>query len=80
MVVAGAGGVEAVCALGVGHREHLICGHVEDLGVGIDEAADEPGAGDAVGLGAGAGDPFHVSVSFVVGYWSGTAARRGRLV
>src|SRR5580698_8612326 len=55
VVVSGAGGVEAVGALGVGHSQDIGGGDVEDLGVGVDETPDQPGAGDPVGLGAGAG-------------------------
>ena len=66
VVVAGAGGVEAERTFGVGVGEDVGGGDVEDLGVGVDEPSDQPRAGDAVGLGAGAGDPFH-AVSSVVG-------------
>jgi hypothetical protein len=41
------------------HLEHLAAGHVEKLRARVDEAGDQPGAGDAVDLGAFAGDPFH---------------------
>ena len=43
MGVAGAGRVEGVGALVRGDLEHLTGGHVQDLGVGVDEAADQPG-------------------------------------
>jgi hypothetical protein len=59
VVVAGAGSVEAVGPLCGGDVEHLLLGHVEDLGARVDEAPDEPRAGDPVGLGTGTGNPFH---------------------
>ena len=59
VVVGGAGGVEAVGAFASCDGEDLVGGDVEDLGVGVDEPADQPRAGDPVGLGAGAGDPLH---------------------
>jgi hypothetical protein len=67
MVVAGAGGVEAVRALGVGDGEDIDGGDIEDLGVGVDEPSDQPRAGDPVGLGAGAGNPLHGRSSSVDG-------------
>ena len=42
--------------------------------LGIDEAADEPRAGDPVGLGSGAGDPLHGCASVVGNVGSGDAA------
>ena len=63
MVELGAGRVEAVRILVAGDIEDIVAGDVEDLGVGIDEPADQPRAGDAVGLGTGTGDPLHVSSS-----------------
>src|SRR5207247_7084574 len=59
VVVAGAGGIEAVGALRLGNVENVFSGRVEDLGLGVDEPPDQPGAGDAVGLRTGAGDPLH---------------------
>ena len=41
----------------LGHRRHFRRGHEKEDGLGIDEAADQPGAGDAVDLGPRAGDP-----------------------
>jgi len=63
MVVLGAGSVETVPAFALGHGQHLIGGDVEDLGVGVDELAYQPRAGDAVGLRSGAGNPFHAMTS-----------------
>src|SRR5262249_35164995 len=57
--VAGAGGVEADGVFTLGCVEDLVGGDVEDLGIGVDELGDQPGAGDPVGLGPGAGDPLH---------------------
>ena len=59
MGVARALGVVGVRALAVGHRQHVTCWDVEELGVGIDEVLDQPGAGDPVGLGVLACDPLH---------------------
>jgi hypothetical protein len=59
VVELGAGGVEAVTAVVAGVGEDVVVGDVDDGCVRVDEAADEPRASDAVGLGAGAGDPVH---------------------
>jgi len=56
--VGGAFGVEGVAAVAGGDVEDLVGGDEQDLRVGVDEAADQPGAGDPVGFGSGAGDPF----------------------
>ena len=53
------GGIEGPAALPRRHGEHVGRGDVADLGVAIDEPADEPRTGDPVGLGPGAGDPDH---------------------
>src|SRR5450759_552829 len=52
-------GVEARRALPLREREYLVGRDIDDLGIGVDEHADEPRAGDPVGLGVFAGDPFH---------------------
>src|SRR5262249_10527482 len=57
--VGGVLGVEGVAVLFGGDGQDLVGRHVEDVGVGVDEPADEPWAGDAVGLRAGTGHPFH---------------------
>ena len=44
--------VEAVGVLVVRDGQDVIRGYVEDLGVGVDEASDQPGTSDTVGLGA----------------------------
>src|SRR2546423_1397306 len=59
VVIAGAGRVEADGVLAPGCVQDLGGGDVEDFGGGVDELGDQPGAGDPVGLGAGAGGPFH---------------------
>ena len=55
----GVGGVEGSGGFDLGRGQDLVGGHVADLGLGVDEATDQPGAGDPVGLGTGAGDPLH---------------------
>src|SRR5262249_46866959 len=55
----GAGRVEGVAAVSFGGGQDLVGGHVDDLGGGVDEPADQPGAGDPVGLRPGTGTPFH---------------------
>src|SRR5882757_724404 len=42
-----------------GGGQHLVGRHVEELRLLLDEALDQPRAGDAVDLGAFARDPFH---------------------
>jgi hypothetical protein len=59
MVVPGAGRIKGPCILPGRDVEHLLRRDVEDLGIGIDEPANQPGTRDAVGLGAGAGNPLH---------------------
>src|SRR5919201_573264 len=55
----GAGNVIRRGALTLGDGEHLVSGRVQELGFGIDEALDQPRAGDAVDLWSFAGDPLH---------------------
>ena len=43
MVVGGAGSIEAVRASVRGDAEDLIPRYVQDLGIGVDEVADQPG-------------------------------------
>jgi hypothetical protein len=62
----GAGSVEGPPAQFGCRGEYLAFLDVDDFGGGVDESADQPGTGDPVGLGTGAGDPFHM-VSFLVG-------------
>src|SRR5439155_24451849 len=78
VVELGSGRIEGTRAVAGSDVEHIWRGDVEDLGVRIDEATDEPGAGDAVGLRASASNPFHGRVSFggAAGSWRG---RPGRL-
>src|SRR6266545_4486531 len=57
--VGGVLGVERVPTLAGGDVEDLVGGDEQDLRVGVDEPADQPGAGDPVGRGAHAGDPLH---------------------
>src|SRR6266542_2623081 len=51
----GAGRVERPRTVPLSDGEDLAGGHVGDLGGGVDEPADQPGAGDPVGLGTSAG-------------------------
>src|SRR6266511_2545938 len=53
------GGVERARVFLLGGGEDLVGGDVADLGVGVDEPAHQPRAGDPVGLGTRTGDPFH---------------------
>jgi hypothetical protein len=57
--------VEGVGAFALRDRQHLVRGDVDDLRFRVDEAADEPGAGNAVCLRAGSGHPFHADTSSV---------------
>src|SRR5258708_21168738 len=49
-------------ALSFGDGHHLRRGHVQELGVWIDEAFDQPGAGDSVNAGVFAGHPLHLAI------------------
>ena len=40
---------------------NVLCQHIEELRVPVDEPGDQPGAGDPVDLRAFAGDPFHAA-------------------
>src|SRR5205823_14248711 len=51
--------VEGTAALPPGDRQHLVSGHVADLCSRVDEPADQPRAGDPIGLRPGPGDPDH---------------------
>src|SRR5207247_1818821 len=51
--------IEARGALAVCVLEHLVARHIHDLGVRVDELADEPWAGNSIGLPVLAGDPLH---------------------
>src|SRR6266511_4641880 len=53
------GGVERARVFLLGGGEDLVGGDVADLGVGVDEPAHQPRAGDPVGLGTRTGDPVH---------------------
>src|SRR5262245_13941132 len=44
--------------LGLGFGEYLVGGHIAELGIGIDEAADEPRTRDPINLGPLASNPF----------------------
>src|SRR5450756_1494425 len=46
-------------ALAVGHARHLLSRRIEELGVGVDEAFDQPGARDPVDAGVLSGYPLH---------------------
>src|SRR6266508_3479203 len=62
-----------------GDGEDLVGGDVADLGLGVDEPADQPGAGDPVGLGTLAGDPLHGLPSSSRSWgWGWCVARPGR--
>ena len=47
------------CSLTLGDGGHLVRGNIEEFGVLVDEAPDEPGAGDAIDLGVFTSNPFH---------------------
>src|SRR5712692_7099703 len=49
-------------ALSFGDGHHLRRGHVQELGVWIDEALDQPGARDSVDAGVFAGHPLHLAI------------------
>src|SRR5260370_8242234 len=49
-------------ALSLGDGHHFGRGHVQELGVRIDEALDQPGAGDSVDAGVFAGHPLHLAI------------------
>src|SRR5919198_2486405 len=72
-----AGRVERPGTVARRDAQDLVRGHVGDRGVRVDEAADQPGAGDPVGLGALAGDPLHgVPPSRATWTWWAAARRR----
>src|SRR5437870_4580376 len=64
--VLGPGRIEADRAVALGVGEDIVPGHVHDLGLGVDELADQPRAGDPVGFGVFAGDPLHHRSSFLL--------------
>src|SRR6266496_3912168 len=73
------GGVERAGLFDFGDGEDLVGGDVADLGLGVDEPADQPGAGDPVGLGTLAGDPLHGLPSSSRSWgWGWCVARPGR--
>src|SRR6266540_1597382 len=55
--------------------QDLVVGDVQDLGGRVDELADQPGGGDPVGVGAGAGDPLRGRLLA----WVSAAVAAGRL-
>ena len=57
--VAGARSIEREGVLAPGDLEHVFGGHEQELGIGIDEVRDQPGAGDAVRLRMLARHPLH---------------------
>src|SRR5919198_1895207 len=66
-------GVEAALADGQeAGAERVAVELAGDVGGGVDEAADQPGAGDPVGLGALARDPLHGVPPVVVVGWAGS--------
>jgi hypothetical protein len=56
----GVGGIEGARGLDLDHGQHLVSRDIADLGLGVDEAADQPGTGDPVDLGTRTGNPPHV--------------------
>lgn len=54
------GGVERDRAGIFGHLVHLALGHKEKLSLVVDEARDQPGAGDTVDMYVRTSDPFHL--------------------
>ena len=59
MAELGAVGIETPRALSRGNGENVDPGDVEDLRVGVDEALNEPGASNAIGLRSRSRNPFH---------------------
>src|SRR5260370_21555860 len=51
-----------MCALSLGDGQPLRRGHVQELSIRIDEALDQPGAGDSVDAGVFAGHPLHLAI------------------
>src|SRR5437588_7728788 len=51
--------VEGAPTLTLGDLQHLVLGDVDDLGLGVDAAADQPRAGDPVGLRSLSCHPLH---------------------
>ena len=51
-------------SLSLSHGHDLIGGNEQELGLWVDELADEPRTGDAVHLDVLTGDPFHGSTPF----------------
>src|SRR5262249_6072840 len=70
--VAGAGGVEADRPLPLLHSGHLPRLDEEDLGLGIEETADEPDGGRPVDVDPATGDPFHAAASWGERGWEGS--------
>jgi hypothetical protein len=62
-----AGRVVGVRALALGHFKDLLGGDVEELRLRVDEVANQPGAGDPVGLRPLACDPLHVVLLSLAG-------------
>lgn len=55
----GVGSIEGPCTLGFRRVHDLVSRHVEKLCVRVDETANEPRAGDPIGLGSGPRHPLH---------------------
>ena len=55
--------VEGRGSLLVGHRQHPVGRHVQELGLRIDESLDQPRTGNAVHFRPLAGDPLHRQTS-----------------
>jgi hypothetical protein len=53
------GHIEGNSAFAFRDRQHLCGRHIMNLGVPVDEATDEPRAGESIDLGALTGDPLH---------------------
>src|SRR5258706_15964935 len=49
-------------ALSLGDGQHVRRRHVQELSLWIDEALDQPGAGDSVDAGIFAGHPLHLAI------------------
>ena len=70
--------VEGDRALACGDRQHLGGRYIMDLRILIDEAADEPRAGQPIDLGTLTGDPFHGFSFLVLGGQNSESRATGR--
>jgi hypothetical protein len=64
-----AGNVVRNCSVTLGGGRHLVREDIEEFGVLVDEAPDEPRAGDAIDLGVLTSNPFHKASVLVQREW-----------